>query len=109
MPTFQTYKAATLNTTTGTTLVTCGTGQHFLHSAYVANVYGSAMGITLKVEHADTTVTYVAYKYKVFPNETVDLVKDNKIYLLTGDKLIAQADKSDAFTVNVSLLDEANQ
>jgi len=28
---------------------------------------------------------------------------------LTGDKLIAQADKADAFTVNVSLLDEANQ
>jgi len=28
---------------------------------------------------------------------------------LTGDKLIAQADKADAFTINVSLLDEANQ
>jgi|TARA_B100001057_G_scaffold501261_1_gene622796 hypothetical protein len=108
MPTFTTYKASTLNTTTGTTLVTCGTGQHFLHSVYVANVYGSAMGITVKIEHADATVTHVAYKTKLFPNETVDLIKDNKIYLLNGDKLIAQADKSDAFTINVSLLDEAN-
>ena len=109
MPTFQTFKASTLDTSTGTTLVTCGTGQHFLHSAYVANVYGSAMGITLKVQHADTSVSYLAYKTKIFPNETVDLVEDNKIYLLTGDKLIAQADKADAFTINVSLLDEANQ
>ena len=109
MPTFQTFKASTLDTATGTTLVTCGTGQHFLHSAYVANVYGSAIGITLKVQHADTSISYVAYKTKIFPNETVDLVKDNKIYLLTGDKLIAQADKADAFTINVSLLDEANQ
>jgi len=108
MPTFTTYKASTLNTTTGTTLVTCGSGQHFLHSIYVTNVFGSAMGITVKIEHADSTVTFVAYKQKLFPNETVDLIKDNKIYILNGDSLIAQADKSDAFTINVSLLDEAN-
>lgn len=108
MPTFQTYKTATINTSTGTELVTCGVGQHFLHSAFVTNVYGSAMPITMEVEHADTTVTYIGYNYKIFPNETVDLVKDNKIYLLTGDKLRVRAEKTNAFTVNVSLLDEAN-
>ena len=108
MPSFTTYKTATINTTTGTTLVTCGTGQHFLHSAYVTNTEGSALPITLEIVHADTTVTYIGYNYKIFPNETVDLVKDNKIYLLTGDKLRVRAEKTNAFTVNVSLLDEAN-
>ena len=45
MAAFTTYKTANINTTTGTTLVTCGTGQHFLHSAYVTNVEGSALSL----------------------------------------------------------------
>ena len=108
MPTFTTYKTATINTTSGTTLVTCGTGQHFLHSAYVTNTEGSALPITLEIVHADTTVTHVAHKLKVFPNETVDLAHQNKIYLLTGDALKVKADRANAFTVSISLLDEAN-
>ena len=67
MASFTTYKTATINTTTGTTLVTCGTGQHFLHSAYVTNTEGSALPITLEIVHADTTVTHIAHKLKVFP------------------------------------------
>ena len=107
MAAFTTYKTANINTTTGTTLVTCGTGQHFLHSAYVTNTEGSALPITLEIVHADTTVTHVAHKLKVFPNETVDLVSQNKIYLLTGDALKVKADRGSAFTVSVSLLDQA--
>ena len=107
MASFKTYKTATINTTTGTTLVTCGAGQHFLHSAYITNTEGSALPITLEVVHADTTVTHVAHKLKVFPNETVDLVSQNKIYLLSGDALKVKADRASAFTVTVSLLDQA--
>lgn len=107
MASFTTYKTDTINTATGTTLVTCGTGQHFLHSAYITNIEGSAMPITLEIVHADTTVTHVAHKLKVFPNETVDLVSQNKIYLLTGDALKVKADRGSAFTVSVSLLDQA--
>ena len=107
MASFTTYKTDTINTTTGTTLVTCGAGQHFLHSAYITNIEGSAMPITLEIVHADTTVTHVAHKLKVFPNETVDLVSQNKIYLLNGDALKVKADRGSAFTVSVSLLDQA--
>ena len=107
MAAFTTYKTANINTTTGTTLVTCGTGQHFLHSAYVTNTEGSALPITLEIVHADTTVTHIAHKLKVFPNETVDLVSQNKIYLLNGDALKVKADRGSAFTVSVSLLDQA--
>ena len=107
MAAFTTYKTASINTTTGTTLVTCGTGQHFLHSAYVTNTEGSALPITLEIVHADTTVTHVAHKLKIFPNETVDLVSQNKIYLLNGDALKVKADRASAFTVTVSLLDQA--
>ena len=107
MPTFTTYKTASINTSTGTTLVTCGAGQHFLHSAYVTNTEGSALPITLEIVHADTTVTHIAHKLKVFPNETVDLVSQNKIYLLNGDALKVKADRGSAFTVSVSLLDQA--
>ena len=108
MPTFTTYKTASINTSTGTTLVTCGAGQHFLHSAYVTNVEGSALPITLEIVQADTTVNHVAHKLKIFPNETVDLVHQNKIYLLNGDALKVKADRTSSFTVTVSLLDEAN-
>lgn len=107
MASFTTYKTDTINTTTGTTLVTCGAGQHFLHSAYITNTEGSAMPITLEIVHADTTVTHVAHKRKIFPNETVDLVSQNKIYLLNGDALKLKADRASAFTVTVSLLDQA--
>jgi hypothetical protein len=107
MASFTTYKTDTINTTTGTTLVTCGAGQHFLHSAYITNIEGSAMPITLEIVHADTTVTHVAHKRKIFPNETVDLVSQNKIYLLNGDALKVKADRASAFTVTVSLLDQA--
>ena len=107
MASFTTYKTDTINITTGTTLVTCGAGQHFLHSAYITNIEGSAMPITLEIVHADTTVTHVAHKRKIFPNETVDLVSQNKIYLLNGDALKVKADRASAFTVTVSLLDQA--
>jgi len=109
MPTFQTYKTATINTSTGTTLVTCGTGQHLLQSAYVTNTEGSAMPITLEIVHADATVTHLAHKLKVFPNETVDIIgSGNKIFLLSGDALKAKADRANAFNVSVSLIDQAN-
>ena len=52
-------------------------------------------------------MTHVAHKLKVFPNETVDLVSQNKIYLLSGDALKVKADRASAFTVTVSLLDQA--
>jgi len=110
MPTFTVYKTDTIDTATGTALVSnMQSGQHFIHSVYVTNVYGSAMPITLEVEHSNGDVTNIAYNYKVFPNESVDLVKDNKIYLLTGDGLRVKAEKSDVFTVNASVLIEANQ
>ena len=67
----------------------------------------SALPITLEIVHADTTVTHVAHKLKIFPNETVDLVSQNKIYLLNGDALKVKADRASAFTVTVSLLDQA--
>ena len=78
-----------------------------LHSAYVTNTEGSALPITLEIVHADTTVTHVAHQLKIFPNETVDLVSQNKIYLLNGDALKVKADRASAFTVTVSLLDQA--
>ena len=109
MPTFQTYKTATINTTSGTTLFTCSTGQHLLQSAYVSNTEGSAMPITLEIVHADSTVTHLAHNLKVFPNETIDIVcNNNKIFLLDGDALKVKAVRANAFTVSVSLIDQAN-
>ena len=84
--------------------MTCGTGQHFLHSAYVTNTEGSALPITLEIVHADTTVTHVAHKLKIFPNETVDLVSQNKIYLLNGDALKVDTDTASSLDVWCSVV-----
>ena len=67
------------------------------------------MPITLEIVHADTTVTHLAHKLKVFPNETVDIIgNNNKIFLLNGDALKVKADRASAFNVSVSLVDQAN-
>jgi|TARA_R110001606_G_scaffold350576_2_gene500704 hypothetical protein len=104
----QTYKTATI-AVSGTTLLTVGAGSHFIHSCYVANVYGSALPITIELVHADTTVTHLAHNLKVMGDSVVDIAKDNKIYIQNGDaiKVKTTSAKTDGFTVTLSLLKEA--
>lgn len=106
MPTFTKYKTDTVSES-GVTLVTCTSGQHFLHSLYVTNTYGSALPFTCEIVHANSTITHIAYNKKILPNDTHDLVAENKIYLLTGDALVVKSPK-DGFTVTCSLLEDAN-
>jgi len=104
----ETFKTATI-AGSGTTLVTVGAGSHFIHSCYIANVYGSALPITVEIVHADATVTHIAHNLKVMGDEVVDVVKDNKIYIQDGDaiKVKTTSAKTDGFTVTLSLLKEA--
>lgn len=106
MPAFTTYKTDTVSEA-GITLVTCTSGQHFLHSLYVTNTYGSALPFTCELVHNDGTVTHLAYNRKIFPNDTHDIVAENKVYLLTGDSLVVKSPR-DGFTVSCSILEEAN-
>ena len=70
----ETFKTATI-AGSGTTLVTVGAGSHFIHSCYIANVYGSALPITVEIVHADATVTHIAHNLKVMGDEVVDVAK----------------------------------
>ena len=104
----ETFKTATV-AVSGTTLVTVGAGSHFIHSCYIANVYGSALPITVELVHADATITHLAHNLKIMGDEVVDIAKDNKVYLQNGDaiKVKTTSAKTTGFTVTLSLLKEA--
>jgi hypothetical protein len=108
LPTFRKYTADSISAA-GTSLVTCPSGQHFMHSMYVTNVYSTALFFTCELVHpADNITTHIAYNRKIFPGETVDIIKDNKIYLLDGDQVVIKAPVTNGFTVTLSLLEAAN-
>lgn len=108
MPTFRKYTADTISSS-GTSLVTVPSGQHFIHSLYVTNVYATALFFTCELVNAnDGITTHIAFNKKIFPGETVDIVKDNKIYLLSSDQIVIKAPVTDGFTVTLSLLEQAN-
>lgn len=69
----------------------------------VANKTTGSLPITIKIKRGNTTGYYVKNK-KINTGDNDELMKGNKIVLLSGDQLIASSVEIDSFSALVSAL-----
>tara|TARA_A100001037_G_C14806533_1_gene481286 strand:+ start:91 stop:417 length:327 start_codon:yes stop_codon:yes gene_type:complete len=84
--------------TTEQTIYTAPAGTHLLIGVIATNIYGSTLGVTVKLVRSATEY-YISYDRKVDANITADLLMGTKLSLTTGDEIKVSAPADNAFTV----------
>ncbi len=69
----------------------------------VANKTTASLPVTLKIKRGEAIAYYVRNK-KIATGDNDELMKGNKIVLLSGDQLIASSIETDSFSAIVSAL-----
>lgn len=88
--------------TTPTTIFTA-TSPCVIIGINIANVYGSELPIDIW-QRRSSNDTYIQKQYRVGPGETEEIMRGNKIVLITGDTLMASTAVNNGFDILVSVL-----
>ena len=84
--------------TTEQTIYTAPAGTHLLIGVIATNIYGSTLGVTVKLVRSSTEY-YIAYDRRIDANTTQDLLMGTKLSLTNGDLIKVSSTAYNAFTV----------
>ena len=100
---FKSYTTASIGTSTVTVLAP--TVKSIVIGLTVANIYGSVMPITIRLNKSGGTVTHIAKSKRVESGSYLDFMLGNKLVVDAGDTITAFAGDTAAFDVSISVLE----
>jgi hypothetical protein len=100
---FKSYIRANIGTTPVTLLAP--TQKTIVIGLTIANIYGSVMPITIKLNKPGGSSTHIAKNRRVESGVYLDLMLGNKLVIEVGDTLTAFAGDTAAFDVTISALE----
>jgi hypothetical protein len=100
---FKSYINANIGTTPVTLLAP--TQKTIVIGLTIANIYGSVMPITIKLNKPGGTSTHITKNRRVESGVYLDLMLGNKLVVEVGDTLTAFAGDTAAFDITISALE----